>query len=627
MLIVLTYCMFGLHHCLTIFNSVDDEDEEEEDEILMYEEEEDDEEEVVEAAYEEEVVSEDEVVEEDDEEYLEEEGEEQDDDGHLLEDGSIDIWSTYDASKEDPPTPLLDDVPSDPNYKRAKEAVLKQVSDRKQLEQREKLIPRNFENEQSLDKVMQYIANMPAKERAIYDADEDIQQVEKIVNDNKMLLDEQDIQDLIIQDEKGFDVIDPKAISEAGSLTDVYGEEAFPSSNPHATADGENLIYPPNGSIQQSDLIDLDNTLQAYQSARDQLANQTYFGSEHTMAYMDVERDWNALSNETQDEILTVIEHSTTMACPEPEMWLMYDWNFNVSNLILASFRHNPEAPIMFTQWMPQLEVYEKYQDQRERGFKWTWTDVENADMSELEKYYKGIGYDDIPKKDASETGIITLDESEMDDEEREMMALENWMDEVFNEESENLMFDSEDFEPRDNVFDEDYGSSSTDGTSAIEEKFMKEFDAFEREFSEEGQEWRDQFATVDKYEYKDDIEGQKEFRGHLVIACTAEEEDLMMAEKITERFGTELGKAVFVETRVLGHARQQDQVFEIWLESYDIDLLHSKRQAFINSKLWTGPSEINDEHLEYLVDKVKELISDDQRYSYRFSDFADIKA
>lgn len=75
------------------------------------------------------------------------------------------------------------------------------------------------------------------------------------------------------------------------------------------------------------------------------------------------------------------------------------------------------------------------------------------------------------------------------------------------------------------------------------------------------------------------------------------------------------------METRVLGHARKEDNVYEIWLESYEIDLLHSKRQAFINSKVWTGPSEVDDSQLNYLVDRVKELISDDSRYSYRMDD------
>jgi hypothetical protein len=76
-----------------------------------------------------------------------------------------------------------------------------------------------------------------------------------------------------------------------------------------------------------------------------------------------------------------------------------------------------------------------------------------------------------------------------------------------------------------------------------------------------------------------------------------------------------------------LGHARMEDNVFEIWLESYEIDLLHSKRQAFINSKLWTGPSEVDEKQLEHLVERVRYLISDDTRFSYRMSDYSDIKA
>jgi hypothetical protein len=80
------------------------------------------------------------------------------------------------------------------------------------------------------------------------------------------------------------------------------------------------------------------------------------------------------------------------------------------------------------------------------------------------------------------------------------------------------------------------------------------------------------------------------------------------------------------VETRVLGHAKKEDNVYEIWLESYDIDLLHSKRQAYINSQLWTGPSEVDDAQLDYLVEKVRDLISDESKYSYRMNDFADVK-
>ena len=562
---------------------------------------------------------EEEEFDEGDEDMLEEEGVE-------APDGSVDIWATYDAANEDPVTPLLDDVPSDPNYKLAKETILSQVESRKTLAERESEVPRNFESPESITRTFDYILNkMSDEERAELENDVDLQEVEKIVSKNNMMLTEDDLKDIIITDDTGETMLDPKAIAEAGSFDDDRGIDAFPSSS--NDEDGENLVYPTNGAFDESDLVDIDDKIKAYKEARARLENQTYFGEDHTFAYIDVEKDWPRLSNETQDEILDVIENSNTMASPEPELWLMYDLKFNVTNLILASFKHNQEAPIMFTQWMPQLEVYTRYADQREKEFHWTWDDVEQADMEELERYYKGIGYDSIPKKDPSETGVITLDESEMDDEEREMLALENWYDEVYNEETANLLFDDENFEPRDNVYDDDFGTSSSDKSAALEEKFMKEFEAFEREFSEETQEWRDQFATVEKFEYRDDPEGQKEFRGHLVIACTPTEDDVDLAEKITERFRDEFGKAVFVETRVLGHARTEDNVFEVWLESYEIDLLHSKRQAFINSKLWDGPSEVDDKQLEYLVDEVKYLISDDARDSYRMSDYSEMRA
>ena len=58
----------------------------------------------------------------------------------------------------------------------------------------------------------------------------------------------------------------------------------------------------------------------------------------------------------------------------------------------------------------------------------------------------------------------------------------------------------------------------------------------------------------------------------------------------------------MLVETRVLGHARAEDQVFEVWLELYKIDVLQSKQQALINIELWQGPSGVDDTQFEYLV-------------------------
>ena len=540
----------------------------------------------------------------------------------------VDVWASYDASYEEPPRPLLDDVPSDPNYKLARDTVLSQVEERMRLREMDAKVPRSFTSTESVRRTMEYIMNaMTDEERDELENDVDLVEVERVLEENNYaMLTENDLRDVLVEDgDGGISAIDPRAVAEAGTFDDDRGVDAFPRSG--VDEDGENLVYPTNGAFTEKDLAELDDKIAAYRAARERLANQTYFGEDQVMAYMDVEKDWPLLSNQTQDEILDVIENSNTMACPEPEMWLMYDLKFNVTNLILASFKHNAEAPIIFTQWMPQLEVYERYADQRAKNFEWTWDDVESADVGELEAYYRGIGYDAVPTKGEGETGIITLDTSPMDDEEREMLALENWMDEVYNEEVDNLLFDDENFEPRDNPYDPDFGESSSDKSTALEEKFMKEFEAFEREFSEEEQEWRDQFATVEKFEYRDDPEGQAAFRGHLVVACTPSDEDLKLAETIAKRFKDEFGKAVVVETRVLGHARREDNVFEVWLESYEIDLLHSKRQAFINSKLWTGPSEVDDGQLDYLVERVRYLISDDSRYSYRMSDYSDIKA
>ena len=608
----------------------------------------------------------------DDKYYDEEEGytkEEEEDESSV----PTDVWASYDAINEDAPIPLLDDLESDPNYQLAKQSVLAQIEARKQIhglvdssnvqpaagrtfqdildgmtdEEREEL-----ETDVDLDQVEELLNRnnmmLTAADRVELSESIDLQELDDIASDDNMMLSEKDLKKIINEGEDGTATIDPKELTKAKTFEDMNLSEEelkdlvtkdsdgnnvinprtladeFPSS--HFKEDDGKVLFSKDSMFSEKDLEDLDDQLTSFKSARERLANQTFYGEEQTMAYMDIEKEWPLLSNQTQEEILEVMENSNTMACPEPENWLVYDLNFNVTNLILASFKHNAEAPIMFTQWMPQLEVYERYASQRAKNFEWTWDDVEQADMDELKRYYKGIGYDHIPTKNPGETGVITLDTSPMDDEEREMLALENWMDEVYNEETDNLLFDDENFEPRDNVFDPDYGTSSSDKSAAIEEKFMKEYEAFEREFSEESQEWRDQFATVERFEYREDPEGQKQFRGHLVVAITPTDEDMDLAEKISARFKEEFDKAVFVETRVLGHARPEDNVFEVWLESFEVDLLHSKRQAFINSKLWSGPSEVDDKQLDYLVEEVRYLISDDTRYSYRMSDFTDIK-
>lgn len=415
-------------------------------------------------------------------EYYEEEIEEESADGEEYEyDDDVPVvpeaWATFDAKFEDEPTPLLESDESNPHYEQAKKSVLSEIENRKKLAEQEAKIPRNIQGEQDVLKLINYFQNeMTDEEKKTVASDPDVIAAEKSIKDNNMLISKDDLKDIIIKDKNGNDVLDPKAVEKLMKdevpFEDMHGYDAFPSSTD--TENGGDLMFPPNKAYNEKNLVEMDDLIRQYRDARAKIENQTFFGEGHTFAYMDVERDWDLLDNETQAEMLEVMETDVTMACPEPELWLMYDNNFNVTNLILASFKHNSEAPIIFTQWMPQLRVYERYADQRAKEFEWTWDDVEQADMEELERYYKGIGYDSIPKKTPAETGIIEFDQSDLDDEEREMLALENWYDEVFNEEEQNLLFDDEAFEAKDNVFAPDYQPAS-EKEQTFAEKFMKE--------------------------------------------------------------------------------------------------------------------------------------------------------
>jgi hypothetical protein len=386
-------------------------------------------------------------------------------------------WANFDSKFEEPATPLLESDDTNPYYQQAKDSVLSEIENRKRLAEEEARIPRNIHSEEDVRKLFNYFQNeMTDEEKKDVESDPDVIAAEQWIKDNKMQITEDDLKEIIIKDKDGNEILDPKAVEEMMKddvpFEDMHGYDAFPSSND--TENGGAYLYPPNKAYSEKDLVEIDDLLRQYRDVRAEMENQTFNAEEPIFSYIDVERDWPLLDDETQDEMLHVMETDVTMACPEPELWLMYDNNFNVTNLILSSFKHNQEAPIIFTQWMPQLRVYERYADQREKEFEWTWDDVEAADMTELERYYKGIGYDSIPMKEPSETGIIEWDESELDDEEREMLALENWYDEVFNEDEQNLLFDDETFQAKDNVFAPEYQPAS-EKDQAFAEKFIKE--------------------------------------------------------------------------------------------------------------------------------------------------------
>ncbi len=389
-------------------------------------------------------------------------------------------------------------------------------------------------------------------------------------------------------------------------------------------------VFPEDGSevlegIDSKDLLRLQNALQDLTGTIKGFQDGSLIDNKQAMIRPQHELDM--LDRQTLEEINLCLNASASdpngvdygeqIHNEDPTRWLLYDLDFNVTNLMLASCQHNPESPFILNHWMPQLCAYSRYADVRERDFQFTWEDCEKADMSELMRYFQGLGYDEIPTFTPKETNIVNL-ETEYDQEDMTMAAFENWMDEVYIEDDENLYFDDEDFQPENNVFDFNYGLADSDDVTS----FKNELKEFYNEHGNETQAWKDKYVRETNYTAVEDKKGAEEFRGHLVVACCGSDQDLELAEKITGRMGDEFGKQVYVETRVYSHARQEENLYEIWLESYDIELLHSRRGAFYNAKQWLGPADVDDKQLDYIVDKVRYMISDDARYTYDLHEF-----
>jgi len=407
-------------------------------------------------------------------------------------------------------------------------------------------------------------------------------------------------------------------VKDLGSAPDAYppeGEALFPSDGETYSVMNEDL------NRMQKNIEDLVGATRKYDA--DSLTNNKIFRT-------NPEEEMSRLDKKTRDEIIICLDGTATndngvmygeqVRSQNPLRWLLYDLNFNVTNLMLASCKHNPNAPIILNHWMPQLCAYSRYGDVRERGFEFTWDDCEDVDMDELLRYYQGLGYDEIPKFKPKDTNIVDID-TEYDDDIRKAAALEVWMEEVYNNEDEDLYFDDESFQPENNVYDRNFGTEESNDDKG----FLEEYEKFKLKYENATQEFKDMYAKERNFTLIEDEEEQKEFRGCLVVACTGSEKDLDTAEKITLRMKREFGKKVHVETRVMAHAREEDMVFEIWMEGFDVELLHSKRKTRYDADNWDGPPEVDDAQLEYLVDRVGYMISDDCRYSYNLHEFEEV--
>lgn len=472
----------------------------------------------------------------------------------------------------------LEDDPDDPDYMAQKKLVEETVARRDQLKK---------DNE--FDEFDFAINNgFPPELSKLFESTDFIKQTSAI-EEEMLILDEEDVKDLDLE-------------KEMTNTPDLMADDPYEN-------EGLQNIF--GTGLSDDDMQRMDD---AYKRI------QTILGQEpkNKVEYKAEITDFATLDNVTLSEMDACLDEigGSSYNCTR---WLLYDLDFNVSNLILAAVKHNPEAPVILQHWFPQLTTYARYEHARERAFDFDWDDVNNADISELERYYQGFGYETIPKKAPGETGIIGFED--LDEEELKMAAFENWMIEVYNAEWDRTDFDDDSFRDEDNVFSEFFEEPQHPDLPTFEDA-QEDIRNWEEEMEEEGetnQEYKDFMVTDKQYEMVVDEEFDKEFRGHLIVACTPNDDDVAIAEKITKRMGDELGKQIYVETRVMAHAREEDNVFEVWLESYEIDLLHSKKRASSNAENWEGPAECDDAQIENLVDQVRHLISEESRFSYRF--------
>lgn len=510
----------------------------------------------------------------------------------------------YGEDANDEPIPLQDD-PDDPNYNAQKKLVEETVARRENL----KAFQDNVEGPDSPQFLRKNLIEFIDEQFEKAGLDDKV--VEKYTK--KLKVTAKEAEEAIQNDEDAdLSLIDKKLnlLTEMGS-----GPDAFPS-------DGDPIMA---GGIKNEDLVRLQNALERLVGTIQGYEDGSLVDNKQAIIRPQYELD--RLDPETLDEINLClnatatdadgVEYGESIKNEDPLRWLLYDLDFDVANLMLASCKHNPEAPLILNHWMPQLCAYRRYADIREKRFRFTWEDCENSDISELQRYYEGLGYTEIPTFTPKETNIVEL-ETQYDQEDMTMAAFENWMDEVYVEEEEDLYFDDEEFQPENNVFDENYGLDDSDQVTT----FKSELKDFYAEHRNQTKEWKNKYVRETNYTVIQDKEGAEQFRGHLVVACCGSDKDLELAEKITQRMKDEFDKQIYVETRVYSHARQEDNLYEIWLESYDIELLHSRRGAFYNAKQWFGPADVDDKQLDNIVERVRYMISDDARYSYNMYEF-----
>jgi len=301
----------------------------------------------------------------------------------------------------------------------------------------------------------------------------------------------------------------------------------------------------------------------------------------------------------------TVANDATTPFYPEEdEIDDGKTWSYKA--LILSAIKRNPEMPYVRPDWfekcrvemgIPEVNLWtESYKIQ------FSEEDVDTADTKLVEQFYKLRNrvlpeeYDPeldgpvqkekrerymarikVGAEDSSDDGAVAAaaDESSEDMEER----WNSWFEEVYEDDqlAETLVF----LEKDDDNMQEDYY-------------------------------WNPRYAHLEERMENPGLAAK------LIIAVRGDREDMVKSEWVTNRMNAEFPN-LMVETQLFPEASAEDQLFEIWVEAYEDELLFSKRKHYYDSD-WPGPDDFRQEDLDKLVQEVRFHLSDDAKNSFLFT-------
>ncbi|GMH74510.1 hypothetical protein TrRE_jg10164 [Triparma retinervis] len=129
-----------------------------------------------------------------------------------------------------------------------------------------------------------------------------------------------------------------------------------------------------------------------------------------------------------------------------------------------------------------------------------------------------------------------------------------------------------------------------------------------------------DEEEEMDTWDLKEGVfRKEPKERGRLVVVTgpmlenDEKEEDQKNLELIQSTILSKFGSVVSVSHRVMGS--DSDNLFEVWLEAYEHELLFSRRSA-VYDKDWKGGREVGDEW-EGILDVIEDMVSDDSKLSY----------